>query len=591
MSKRVKTSLQNGKYTLDQELGRGGFGITYKATHRYLGPMVVKTLPESTRQDPNFETLRQKFQDEARRLSLCLHPNIVRVSDFFIEAGMPYLVMDYIPGQTLTQIVFPDRPLAEHRAIRYVRQIGSALTVVHHNGLLHRDVKPSNIMLRQGSDQAVLIDFGIAREFTYNTTQTHTSLITAGYAPIEQYLAQQKRLPATDVYGLAATLYALLTAQVPVASVLRDRQPLTLPRDLRPDLSPAVSHAILRGMAIEVEQRPPTVEDWLLLLPAEAAPSPDPSPNPNPNQSLDQSLDQVRSLSADVPATPAQTVPPYALPTEPLLTQSMLATEAKPVPPPRSRGGLIGWPWYGWVAGAGAIALLTGGTLYFQQGPTDDLAPAAESPQPDTSASTDDTQTGSVPGSALEPELTPPPEQTETAAAVESETIAAEADADEPKSEPGIAEPPEPTAASADAAVTEPVPAVPGFPPGVAIAEIKAQLGEPQRSSKGYWPNTQAALYELVPNRVTLGYLVDRDSGRLRQTEASFAQSVDSQTVQTVLNNMLSGQASAEVTSALQQVRSRQRSRYSFQQAGLEGVIERNDRDRIYIGVWEADLH
>lgn len=263
----VGKTLQRGKYTLEQELGRGGFGITFKATHQYLGQLVViKTINETLRQDPEFVKFQRSFQDEARRLALCVHPNIVRVSDFFVEDQLPYMVMDYIPGQTLDQVV-SSQPLAESTAINYIQQIGAALQVVHQNNLLHRDVKPQNIILRQGTQEVVLIDFGIAREFTPGSTQTHTGMVSDGYAPIEQYLAQAPRTPATDVYGLAATLYTLLTAKVPIASSLRDRVPMPAPRDLQPQLSIAINQAVMRGMAVEARFRPATIADWLSLLP------------------------------------------------------------------------------------------------------------------------------------------------------------------------------------------------------------------------------------------------------------------------------------------------------------------------------------
>ena len=269
MNSLVGQTLQNGKYTLQEEIGRGGFGVTYKATHHYLGQwVVIKTLNEGMHNHPDFQASEQKFQDEARRLAACSHPNIVRVSDFFIEGGLPYMVMDYIPGPTLDKLVFPNNPLPEALAVHYSRQIGAALQAVHQNGLLHRDVKPQNVILREGTQDVVLIDFGIAREFSPNVTQVHTSMVSAGYAPIEQYLTKAKYTPASDVYGLAATLYALVTAQVPVASILRDRQPLAMPRSINPQLSPALEQAILRGMAMEVEQRPPTMDAWLALLPA-----------------------------------------------------------------------------------------------------------------------------------------------------------------------------------------------------------------------------------------------------------------------------------------------------------------------------------
>ena len=267
MNELVGKTLQNGKYTLDGELGRGGFGMTFKATHLYLSqPVVIKTLNESWFAKPDFVQFQRQFQDEARRLALCVHPHIVRVTDFFMEAGMPYMVMDYIPGQTLQDLVFPNSPLPEAIAIHYIQQIGEALKVVHQQGLLHRDVKPNNIILRQNTQEVVLIDFGIAREFKQGLTQTHTSLVSDGYAPIEQYLDKEKRTPATDVYGLAATLYALLTAKLPTPALLRDRQPMPEPREIQPQLSASVNQAVMRGMAVEAVHRPASVDEWLFLL-------------------------------------------------------------------------------------------------------------------------------------------------------------------------------------------------------------------------------------------------------------------------------------------------------------------------------------
>lgn len=317
-------TLQGGKYTLDKELGRGGFGITYKATHQLLGQtVVIKTLNPALHHHREFESFQEKFQDEARRLALCFHPNIVRVSDFFNEAGLTYMVMEYIPGPTLDQRVFPNHPLPEAEAIHYIRQVGEALKVIHQQGLLHRDVKPQNLILRQGTDQVVLIDFGIAREFTPDTVQTHTNLISPGYAPLEQYLSKEKRTPATDVYGLAATLYSLLTARTPVASVLRDRESMPEPRALQPQLSKAVNQAVLQGMAIEAHHRPPTIADWLALFP-----SPQTSPPPVTAASLTQAATVAVGLGK-LPAAPAAIRPPtHPIPGVPLTQSWLWATGA-----------------------------------------------------------------------------------------------------------------------------------------------------------------------------------------------------------------------------------------------------------------------
>lgn len=263
----VGTTLQGGKYRLDALLSQGGFGVTYRATHTLLHqPVVLKTLNLQQEPPKRIHDLGERFIQEAQRLAQFNHPHIVRVSDCFIEGGRPFIVMDYIPGRTLAQVIQEEGPLPEKTALHYIRQVASALELVHEHGLLHRDVKPDNIMLRDGTDQVVLIDFGIAREYTTGVTETNTGLLSAGYAPVEQYLPRHQWTPATDVYALAATLYALLAGRPPVASVLRDRVPLEDLRQFQPNLSQRTIDAIEAGMALDVRERPQTVRAWLQLL-------------------------------------------------------------------------------------------------------------------------------------------------------------------------------------------------------------------------------------------------------------------------------------------------------------------------------------
>ncbi|NEP19208.1 MAG: protein kinase, partial [Leptolyngbya sp. SIO4C1] len=124
MANLVGKALQGGKYEIEAALGRGGFGVTYRAARMPLNQIVViKTLDEAASQTTDLQAQQQQFQEEARRLAQCKHPNIVNVTDFFIENGLPCLVMDYIPGQPLSEIVFPQRPLPEADALYYIRQI------------------------------------------------------------------------------------------------------------------------------------------------------------------------------------------------------------------------------------------------------------------------------------------------------------------------------------------------------------------------------------------------------------------------------------------------------------------------------------
>ena len=132
---------------------------------------------------------------------------------------------------------------------------------------MHRDIKPQNLILHQDNQQVILIDFGIARELSWSLVETQTNLVSDGYAPIEQYLPLASRTPATDIYGLAATLYTLVTGQIPVTATLRHRMPLENPQQIKPQLSNEISQAIMVGMGLEIEERPTSVDEWLDLLP------------------------------------------------------------------------------------------------------------------------------------------------------------------------------------------------------------------------------------------------------------------------------------------------------------------------------------
>ena len=269
----IGQNIQNGKYFLERELGRGNFGITYKATNLALErDVAIKILDSHLRQDFNMNDWVAQFQDEARRLARCSHPNIVPVLDFFCEGGRPCIVMEYIRGQTLDQIVRDKNPLSETTAIEYIKQTGAALSAIHKQFLLHQDVKPKNLILSQDSHQVVLIDFGIAREFSaqqlQDQAQNQRNLLSEGYAPLEQYIVDSPRTIATDIYGLAATLYTLLTGKIPLSAISRVHGcTLDPPREIRPELSDTVSEAVMWGMALETDCRPDCLSEWLAMFP------------------------------------------------------------------------------------------------------------------------------------------------------------------------------------------------------------------------------------------------------------------------------------------------------------------------------------
>jgi serine/threonine-protein kinase len=265
--------LHNGKYEILEVLGRGGFGLTYKARHRQLTlELVIKTPDILQKRDTEYEDYVRQFEAEGRKLakfSQTPHAHIVRISDFFTEGQVPCLVMDFIQGQTLMERVKTQGKLSEAECLKYIRQIGSALEAVHQAGMVHRDAHPGNIMI-QPNGNAILIDFGIAKEIIPAGSSSTDYAANPSFAPYEQVYKGSKanRQPSVDIYALAASFYYAVTGQKPTPSMERrlDNRPLTSPKEINPNLSDHLNTAITLGMALEKENRPQSMSDWLQQL-------------------------------------------------------------------------------------------------------------------------------------------------------------------------------------------------------------------------------------------------------------------------------------------------------------------------------------
>ncbi|BAT56426.1 Serine/Threonine protein kinase [Nostoc sp. NIES-3756] len=263
--------LQGGKYTVEKELGRGRFGITYLVTNRNSDRLVIKTLNDDLLQalsQTERTRLENMFYGEALKLKGCNHQHIVQMIELFREGEYPCLVIEYLGEDSLANL----RPaiLSEQDALRYIQQIGEALIVVHKNGLIHRDVRPENILLRKrdGNLEAVLIDFGLALDFDHILTTSRTQERSAGFTPSELSTKGTIAKAYSDVYSLAATLYKLLTGRTPVDAVKRklNDEHLVSPKEYNPQISDHTNRAILKGMELDPKQRSQSMREWLDLL-------------------------------------------------------------------------------------------------------------------------------------------------------------------------------------------------------------------------------------------------------------------------------------------------------------------------------------
>lgn len=334
-----------GRYRIESVLGQGGMGAVYLATMEALGgkKVAIKEMELRGFSERELEAAVKQFQSEARFLANLDHPNLVQVTDFFVEGDKHYLVMAYVAGQTLQQkLRARGRAFPWGQVREWARPLCAVLTYLHSQSppILFRDLKPSNIMV-EDSGRLRLIDFGIART-GQDGERTSTFLQgtgTSGFSPLEQYGGGQSTDHRSDIYSLGATLYQLLTGKVPPDAVSRVSQgvPVQAPSSLVPELPRALDQILLRALAQNKADRQQSVAELAAQLEGVVESS----------ESETEDLRPAPGLAADTGRTePSSPQPASASPSPPNITVELMPSAPTTTP-------------LQMAAGLGAVAVVT----------------------------------------------------------------------------------------------------------------------------------------------------------------------------------------------------------------------------------------
>lgn len=368
-------SLLSGRYHIVQLMGKGGFGAVYKALdERFQGQRVVAIKEMSDAQLNPSEKAKalQDFRREADLLVPLSHPNLPNVSDFFEEGGKAYLVMEFVEGETLEKKQEEaGGPLDEALVMGWALQLCNVLNYLHTrpHPIIFRDMKPSNVMVTR-EREIKLIDFGIARVFKATVTKDTSLLGSQGYAPLEQYGRGQTDA-RSDIYALGATLYDLLTHEVPADSPTRRVNPgaFETPHQLNSAISAATEAIVLKAMEEEPRNRFQSAAEMYQAIMASGVVPPNspglPTSGSIPGFPISQPLPTY-------PTTPHGLTQPNSSKRSPVIvTPPSIAPSKTPAVPqagqPRitRRGILIGG-----IAAATAVTVGGLGLLYFSRSTT-----------------------------------------------------------------------------------------------------------------------------------------------------------------------------------------------------------------------------
>jgi serine/threonine protein kinase len=371
-----------GKFTIDEELGRGTMGIVYRARDDLDRTVALKVLPPEYTRD---QTYIERFKREARSAAALYHRNIVTIFEVGELDNMHYISMRYIEGQTLTDVMQTEGAMPVMRVVELLTPVAAALDVAHVRNIVHRDIKPSNIMVDQDGE-IYLTDFGLARGTDPATAATAAGIVlgTPEYMSPEQAQGLSDISQATDIYALGIVAYQMLSGELPFSSettmmslFARLKDPPRRLSESRHGISSAVEAAVMKALEREPEKRYTRASELIAALRAAAKSADQAQSNPNPRQTV--MLDRERESQSAIPQSPSTIVEDK----KDLLQQPAAAVgQSSPRPPSMTTPSKWGVP-MGIIIGIIVAMLLlgvAGGALVLMSGSDDPPIVPTDSP-------------------------------------------------------------------------------------------------------------------------------------------------------------------------------------------------------------------
>lgn len=261
--------LNNGQYIIESILPRSGTGFYYRAKDVKNSQLVtIKVTNTFWRSQKDAQIKEQKLIKQAQEIAKnCQNPNIINICpQVFFEGENSYMIMDYLEGIDLANYIAVNGKIEPKEALKLIKKIGSAINILHQNKCIHQDIKPQNIIIDKKSKEPILSDYGLAIKLFALSLRKNINIVNDCFLSPEQLDNNGKITPSTDIYALAATLYVLVTAQLPIATKFREYKDLIPPQQFNPDIADNFNQAIMQGMELNSEKRPQHLQDFFQLF-------------------------------------------------------------------------------------------------------------------------------------------------------------------------------------------------------------------------------------------------------------------------------------------------------------------------------------